>query len=218
MAKFFIGDWVRVIPRRDLRWKPWTTKHTQFCDQVVEVRQVEKSKNHPNVVFLCLKHPAGETLVWFLDKHCVPEESYDRVFAANMQRAVDKLNRYEAVSKKCRDDILRDIFTPEEFLTDEDEDDHLFDEWDDDAVEMRDEFEDELEEDWEDVVTKPIVPLPGRGKKIIKKAIINAKKKSSSIDTKTIDPTKWMSDEELTDYLNELIGDDDKLLDWGDAD
>jgi hypothetical protein len=218
MAKFFKGDWVRVIPKPDPRWKHWTTKHTQFCDQVVEVRQVEKSKNHPNVVFLCLKHFTGKTLVWFLDRHCAPEESYDRVFAANMQRATDILNRNEKVAKKCRDDILRDMFTPEEYLTDEDEDDHLFDEWDDDAVELRDEFEDELEEDWEDVVTKPIVPLPGRGKKIIRKAITNAKKKTNSIDTSTIDPTKWMGDEELTDYLNELIGDDDILLDWGDAD
>ena len=122
---------------------------------------------------------------------------------------IDILIRNEAVAKKCRDDILRVIFTPEEYLTDEDEDDHLFDEWDDDAVELKDEFE----EDWEDVVTKPIVPLPGRGKKIIRKAITNAKKKTNSIDTSTIDPTKWMGDEELADYLNELIGDDDKLLD-----
>ena len=51
------------------------------------------------------------------------------------------------------------------------------DEWDDDAVEMRDEFE----EDWENVPTQPIVPLPGRGKRIIKKAITNAKKASKSI-------------------------------------
>ena len=224
MAMFFIGEWVRVVPRPDPNCKHWTRKHSDFCNQVVEVKKVESSKNFPNIVFLCLRHPKGKQLVWFLDRHCVVEENYDNVFIANMQRAVDKLNRYEKVAKKCRDDILREVFTPEEYRAEEveDWDQEFFDEWDDDMCEMKDDFE----EDWEDVVTKPIVPLPGqktnvqniKGSKVIKNALKNSKKKQkATINTNSIDPADWMTDEELTDYLSELVG-DDKIQTWGDPD
>lgn len=221
MAKFVKGDWVRVLPSPDLFWKYWTEKHSSYCDQIVEVTQVEPSKNHPNVSFLLLTHFTGGSSVWFQDKHCVAEKSYDRVFAANMQRATDALNRNEKVAKKCRDDILREMFTPDDvWLTDTeedwvDDDDEFFDEWDDDAVGM----EDDLDEDWVDVPTKPMVPLPGKkkktikrsGKKIVKKAIAN------SLNTNSLDPKDWMSEEELTDYLTDLIGDDKSEV-WGDPD
>jgi len=188
--------------------------------------RVEISKNDANVQFLSLRHFTGGKSVWFQDKHCVREDSYDRVFAANMQRAVDVLNENEAVARRCRDDILRHVFTPEEYLTDPDEeiwcDDDYFDEWDDDQC---DDADDEIEEDWENVITKPVVPLPGTktrirsGKKVIKKAITNAKKKlaNATLDTRDMEPDDWMTDEELYDYLSE-IGGSDKMEVWGDPD
>tara|TARA_B100001123_G_C15252045_1_gene1003151 strand:- start:108 stop:809 length:702 start_codon:yes stop_codon:yes gene_type:complete len=233
MAKFVKGDWVRIQPHPDWYWNYWTDKHTAFCDKVVEVVRTEPSKNNKNVIFIGVRHFSGGKSMWFQDKHCIAEESYDRVFAANMQRAVDKLNQYEAVAKKCRDDILRHVFG-EESTEDEpieefwcDDDDEFFDEWDDEHCDE----EDELEEDWENVITKPVVPLPGSKKKTIirkgsgkgsaavRKALSNAKKKlaKSSLNTQDIEPADWMTDEELYDYLSE-VGGDDKMTVWGDPD
>lgn len=228
MAKFVKGDWVKVQPYPDFYWNYWTDKHTEYCNKVVEVMRVENSKNDANVLFLSLRHFTGGKATWFQDKHCVREESYDRVFAANMQRAVDVLNDHEAVARRCRDDILRHVFTPEEYLTEPSEeiwcDDDYFDEWDDDQC---DEQEDDLEEDWEDVITKPIVPLPGlkkktmirkgNGSKVIKKALNNAKKRlaKATVDTNDLDPTDWMTDDEMEKYYQSF---DDKDTVWGDPD
>ena len=149
MAKFVKGNWVRIQPHPDFYWDYWTDKHTKFCDKVVEVVRLEPSKNDPNIIFVGVRHFSGGKAMWFQDKHCVAEESYDRVFAANMQRAVDKLNQYEATAKKCRDDILRHVFGEESTEQDsieeiwcDDDYDEFFDEWDDDHCE-----EDEYEED-----------------------------------------------------------------------
>ena len=229
MAKFVKGDWVRIQPHPDFYWDYWTDKHTKFCDKVVEVVRVEPSKSDKGVLFVGVRHFSGGKAMWFQDNHCVTEESYDRVFAANMQRAVDKLNQYEAVAKRCRDDILRHVFSPEEVDDIEeiwcDEDDEFFDEWDDEHCDD----EDEYEEDWENVITKPMVPLPGSKKKTIlrkgsgkgsaavKRALANAKKKlaKSTIDTNDIDPNDWMTDEERDEYYGYF---DDKDSVWGDPD
>ena len=49
-------------------------------------------------------------------------------------------------------------------------------------------------------------------------ALKNSKKKQkATINTNSIDPADWMTDEELTDYLSELVG-DDKIQTWGDPD
>ena len=225
MARFVKGDWVRIQPQPDFYWDYWTSKHTRFCDKVVEVIRVEPSKNDAGVLFVGVRHFSGGKAIWFQDKHCVPEESYDRVFAANMQRAVDKLNQYEEVSRKCRDDILRHVFGPEDGDGIEeiwcDEDDGFFDEWDDEHCEE----EDNLEDDWQNVVTKPVVPLPGKkttrirkkGSKVVKKAIQNAKKKlaKATVDTSDMDPDDWMTDDEMDNYYQSF---DDKDTVWGDPD
>ena len=230
MAKFVKGDWVRIQPHPDFYWDYWTDKHTKFCDKVVEVVRVEPSKSDKGVLFVGVRHFSGGKAMWFQDKHCVAEESYDRVFAANMQRAVDKLNQYEATAKRCRDDILRHVFGPEERDDIEeiwcDEDDEFFDEWDDEHC---DDEDDEYEEDWENVITKPMVPLPGSKKKTIlrkgsgkgsaavKRALSNAKKKlaKATLDTNNIDPNDWMTDEERDEYYGYF---DDKDTVWGDPD
>jgi hypothetical protein len=230
MANFVKGDWVRVSPSPDLFWKYWTEKHSSYCGQVVEVMDVQPSKNYSDVLFLSLKHFDGESKVWFQDKHCVIEESYDRVFAANMQRACDRLNANEATAKKCRDEVLKQMFGPDDVeLIEEvwdDDDDEFFDELDDDQYDD----EDEYAEDWENVVTKPVVPLPGKKKKkkktirrktkggnVIKKALNDAKKKlaNATLDTRDMEPEDWMSAEEIENYYQSF---DDKDTVWGDPD
>ena len=234
MARFVKGDWVRIQPHPDFYWNYWTDKHTAFCDKVVEVVRTEPSKNNKNVIFIGVRHFSDGKSVWFQDKHCIAEESYDRVFAANMQRAVDKLNEYEATAKKCRDDILRHVFgeesTEEEPIEEFwcDDDDEFFDEWDDEHCEEEDDFE----EDWENVITKPVVPLPGskkktiirKGKKVggkgsaaVRRALANAKKKltNSTLNTNDIDPNDWMTEEERDEYYGYF---DDKDQVWGDPD
>lgn len=230
MAKFFKGDWVRVQPHQDYHWKYWTKKHTEFCDKVVEVSTTSESKSNPDVIFLGLRHFSGGKAMWFQDKHCIHEESYDRVFAANMQRAVDRLNEYEAVARRCRDDILRHVFTPEDIEDIEevwcdDDDDDYFDNWDDEQCE--DFTDDEYEEDWENVITKPVVPLPGtknktrlrrgKGSKVVRKALASAKKKlaDATLDTRDMDASDWMTDDEMESYYQSF---DDKDTVWGDPD
>ena len=230
MASFVKGDWVRIIPHPDFFWNYWTEKHTKFCDKVVEVVRVEPSKNNKSVLFVGVRHFSGGKAFWFKDNHCVIEESYDRVFAANMQRAVDNLNEYEAVAKRCRDEILQHVFgeeSSEEESIEEvwcDEDDEFFDEWDDEHC---DEDADEYEEDWENMITKPVVPLPGqktvlrrgnnKGRAAVRKALANAKKKIAkpTLDTGNIDPNDWMTEEERDEYYGYF---DDKDQVWGDPD
>ncbi len=207
MKRFKIGNWVEVTPQKDQKWEYWNNKHDMMKGKFAEIERVEKSKDGKNT-FYYLRDLDGRA-TWFLDHHMILSHKQDRRFIENMRECCKQLQKHEKLCKRLRDEILEDVFI--------DKDDEFLQEfWDDDAVDLTD----DLEEDWETVVTKPVVPLPGKNTTRIRKNLKRVSKhnkvktkqntnSSGSIDTSNIDPADWMTDDEIQDYLDDVYG-----IDW----
>ena len=207
MKKFKLKNWVEITPQKDEKWQYWNNKHDSMKGAVAEIERIESSKDGKQT-FYYLRDLDGRA-TWFLDHHMILSHKQDRRFIDNMRKSCKELQKHEKLCKKLRDEILEEVFT--------DGNDDFFEEfWDEDAVDLTD----DLEEDWETAVTKPVVPLPGKNatkiRKKLKKTAKQSKVKtkqvsnnSGSINTSNIDPTDWMTDEEIQDYLDEIYG-----IDW----
>lgn len=146
MATFVKGDFVQVNARRDWSYQDWSIDHNEFCDKVCKVIDTN-FEQWTNQLFLYLEY-RGKRL-WFRADHVIKVENYDVVCSESMREAIHQLNETERICKKLRDEILCDAFgiTQEEEKTDaeiEEEIDNIFD-------------------DWEEVTTKEVIPLPGNG-------------------------------------------------------
>ena len=209
MKRFKVGNWVEVTPQKDQKWEYWNNKHDVMKGKFAEIERVEKSKDGKNT-FYYLRDLDGRA-TWFLDHHMILSHKQDRRFIENMRECCKQLQKHEKICKRLRDEILEDIFI--------DKDDKFLEEfWANETEPL-----DELEEDWEDVITKPVVPLPGlqassSKTKIRKKIRRTSMRKTStkqstnnsgSIDTSNIDPADWMTDDEIQDYLDDVYG-----IDW----
>ena len=198
---------MEVTPQKDQKWEYWNNKHDMMKGKFAEIERVEKSKDGKNT-FYYLRDLDGRA-TWFLDHHMILSHKQDRRFIENMRECCKQLQKHEKLCKRLRDEILEDVFI--------DKDDEFLQEfWDDDAVDLTD----DLEEDWETVVTKPVVPLPGKNTTRIRKNLKRVSKhnkvktkqntnSSGSIDTSNIDPADWMTDDEIQDYLDDVYG-----IDW----
>lgn len=175
MATFYKGDWVE-LSKQIMWWKHWRQGNNSMIGKACEIMETKESKTHKGVVFLRIKYNSREA--WALDRYCIKVKKYDIIYDESIKRACDQLQKNEKLCKKLRDDILRDVFSEPEKVCEEiciDDDD------------------DELYSDWEDVVTKEMIPLPGK----------------QTLDTSHFIPTEWMTDEELDDYYGTLVNDDD---------
>ena len=198
---------MEVTPQKDQKWEYWNNKHDMMKGKFAEIERVEKSKDGKNT-FYYLRDLDGRA-TWFLDHHVILSHKQDRRLIENMRECCKQLQKHEKLCKRLRDEILEDVFI--------DKDDKFLQEfWDDDAVDLTD----DLEEDWETVVTKPVVPLPGKNTTRIRKNLKRVSKhnkvktkqntnSSGSIDTSNIDPADWMTDDEIQDYLDDVYG-----IDW----
>jgi len=198
---------VEVTPQKDQKWEYWNNKHDMMKGKFAEIERVEKSKDGKST-FYYLRDLDGRA-TWFMDHHMILSHKQDRRFIENMRECCKQLQKHEKICKRLRDEILEDVFI--------DKDDKFLQEfWDDDAVDLTD----DLEEDWEKVVTKPVVPLPGKNTTRIRKNLKRVSKQnkvktkhntnsSGSIDTSNIDPADWMTDDEIQDYLDDVYG-----IDW----
>ena len=219
MKIFKVGDWVEITPQTDRSWNYWKSKHEIMKGTFAEIERVEISKDKQHIFYYVRDLDGVAT--WFLDRHLILSQKQDRRFINHMRESCRKLQEHEKLCKKLRDEILEDMFAEKQ-----DEEFEEFEEfWDDDGVDLTD----DLEEDWETVVTKPIVPLPGKSKRKprIRKA---AKKKSKvkktktkqkqtstkqstqsggNVNTSNMDPADWMTDDELEEYLDTVYG-----IDW----
>lgn len=144
MATFVKGDYVQVCPRPDWRWDQWTQEHTNFCEKVCKVAEVN-FEQWTNQLFIRLDH-RGKSL-WFLDHQVVKVDNYEEVFQESIHEAVHQLNETERICKKLRDEILAEAFGDGTVKEEEPEE----------------KTEDELYEDWEEATTKEVIPLPGNG-------------------------------------------------------
>tara|TARA_B100000287_G_scaffold422567_1_gene464692 strand:- start:625 stop:1278 length:654 start_codon:yes stop_codon:yes gene_type:complete len=216
MKIFKVGDWVEITPRTDRSWDYWKTKHEIMKGTFAEVERVEISKDKQHIFYYVRDLDGVAT--WFLDRHLILSQKQDRRFIKHMRESCKKLQEHEKLCKKLRDEILEDVFA-------EKQDEEFEEFWDDDGVDLTD----DLEEDWETVVTKPIVPLPGKSKRKarirkttkkkskVKKTKTKQKQTSTKqstqsggkVNTSNMDPADWMTDDELEEYLDNVYG-----IDW----
>lgn len=147
MATFVKGDYVQITPQVDYGWKHWTPEHTKLAGKVCSIVEVSYEK-WTDQTFLHVEH-RGERL-WFLDHHAIKVENYEEVFSEALHEAVHRLNETERICKKLRDEILEEAFGVNDNTSDDD---------------AEEEQEESLydPDDWEEVTTKEVIPLPGNG-------------------------------------------------------
>jgi len=214
MRIFKVGDWVEITPQTDRNWSYWKDKHENMKGSFAEIERVEISSDKQHI-FYYIRDFNG-TGAWFLDRHLILTAKQDRRFVEHMRESCKKLQKHEKLCKKLRDEILEHVFG-------EEKEEQLDEFWDDDMIDITD----DLDADWENVVTKPVVPLPGKSKrktkirKTTKKNLKNKKPKKQNmkakqkskvdkdVDTSDMDPADWMTQDELQEYLDSVYG-----IDW----
>ena len=212
MAKFVKGDWVEVVPRPDYSWEHWSQENSNMCGKTGKITKIMEG-DWVNETFVEVEYQGAR--IWFRDNQLIKVEKYEQIFKEAIHEACEKLQRHEKICKRLRDEILHRVFG-------------------DDTVELEksdykdiEPVEDNLFNDWEEVTTKEIIPLPGNGgtmttpkdpdpkacansqrKKTRKIKSLGSKKKiiKKSAQKKLTD--SWtLSDEEikeLEDYLDSL--------------
>jgi hypothetical protein len=146
MATFVKGNFVKVQPGVDWKWDQWSINHTNLCDKVCTVTDI-KYEQWVNQLFIEVESNSGERL-WFLDHHLVIVDNYDEIYFESIHKACEQLQHHESICKKLRDEILDGVFNPyagqEVQQTEATPDDDIFN-------------------DWQEVTTKEVIPLPGNG-------------------------------------------------------
>lgn len=143
MATFVKGDFVQVTPRIDWKWEQWSYEHSKFCEKTCKV--VDTNHEQWTDQFFIEVEYRGKRL-WFLDRHLIKIDSYEEIFQESIHRACEELQRHEAICKRLRDEILDGAFNP-----------------DSPAPKATEEEEDSIFDDWQEVTTKEVIPLPGNG-------------------------------------------------------
>ena len=141
MATFVKGDSVQVTPSVDWKWDQWSYDHTDLCDKVCTVTDV-RFEQWINQLYVEVDYRGKR--VWFKDHHLIKVDDYEEVFQESIHRACEELQKHEKICKKLRDEILDGVFGDGEPRQEEEQDDDIFD-------------------DWQDVTTKEVIPLPGNG-------------------------------------------------------
>jgi len=145
MATFVKGNFVKVQPGVDWKWDQWSINHTNLCDKICTVVDV-KYESWVNQLFVEVESKSGER-VWFLDHHLIIVSNYEEIYFESIRRSCEQLQRHESICKKLRDEILNGVFNP-----------YLDEETETEAKDLDDIFN-----DWQEVTTKEVIPLPGNG-------------------------------------------------------
>tara|TARA_Y100001938_G_C8098596_1_gene439933 strand:- start:1479 stop:2201 length:723 start_codon:yes stop_codon:yes gene_type:complete len=145
MATFVKGDFVQVQPTVDWRWDQWSSDHTDFCEKICTVTDV-KYEQWVNQLFIEVDY-RGKRL-WFLDHHLIKVDNYEEIYFESIHKACEDLQRHEKICKKLRDEILEGVFGDEKRIEEEP------------APEPD---EESIFDDWQEVTTKEVIPLPGNG-------------------------------------------------------
>lgn len=222
MKTFKIGNWVEITPQSDDKWDYWKNKHEMMKGGFAEIERIEPSKDGQQIFYYVRDLDGRAT--WFLDRHLILTQKQDRRFIDNMRQACEKLQEHERVCKKLLHEMLNDVFgeeRKEEELLSKEEQEEFFDDWE--------------EEDTAEYIALPgggvmVNPNYNNGIKktksskkrkktrIRKKTKTKSKKKTNTkqnntnggkIDTNSMDPADWMTDEELEAYLDDMYG-----IDW----
>tara|TARA_R100000700_G_C3142629_1_gene123943 strand:- start:133 stop:834 length:702 start_codon:yes stop_codon:yes gene_type:complete len=227
MANFVKGDWVEVCPHPDYRWEHWSQKNSDLCGKTGKVVDTSEG-DWVDEIYVEIEYRGQR--VWFKDDQLIKVDNYEVIFSEAVHEACEQLQKHEAICKKLRDEILRGVFgedleEPKQELRPTNE---IFD-----------------DDDWEEVTTKEVIPLPGNGgtmttptdpksqadshRKKVRK-IKNLGKKIVKKDANQKISGSWtLTEEEIQDlqeYLDSLplssppnqAGDYDYQYDYGDDD
>lgn len=211
MAKFVKGDWVEVCPRPDYSWEHWSQDNTNMCGKTGKIVGLAEG-DWVDETYIEVEYRGKR--IWFKDDHLIKVKKYELIFNESIHEACEQLQRHEKICKRLRDEILHQVFGDDTIEIEK--------------AEYKDiEPDDQFFNDWEEVTTKEIIPLPGNGgtmtspddsdpkasangrrKKIRKIKSLGGKKKiiKKSAQKKLTD--SWtLSDEEIKDleeYLDAL--------------
>ena len=213
MATFVKGDWVEIVPRPDYSWEHWSQENTDLCGKTGQVTSITEG-DWVDEIFIEVEYRGVRA--WFGDKHLIKVKKYKQIFEEAIHQSCERLQRHEKVCKKLRDEILNEVFgdpdstviiNPPEPEPEPDDTEPI---------------PDELFEDWEELTTKEIIPLPGNGGTMTtpddpKASTSPKKKKIKSLGKKTIikknTGTKSLTDvwtlsdddiKELENYLDSI--------------
>ena len=207
--KFVKGDWVEITHYVDFHWEHWTAEHSNMCGKKGKITSVMK-EDWTGEWFIEVEH-RGKRL-WFRPDHLIKVENYNIVFSEAVHDACEQLQKHESICKKLRDEILEGIFGEDNPRVKQKKLD-----------EKAPEEKDELYDDWEEVTTKEVIPLPGNGgtmtdpddspKAIASRHRKKVRTKRGKIAAKTKSKGKSISDDwniseedlqELQEYMDNL--------------
>ena len=149
MATFVKGNIVQVTPTIDCTWDQWSADHSQLCDKICDVVDV-KYESWTNQTFVEVSYRGKQ--LWFLDRHLIIVDDYEEIYYESIHKACEELQRQERICKNLRDEILSDVFTPEEYRVEDKE-----------SKSQQESDIDNIFDDWEEVTTKEVIPLPVNG-------------------------------------------------------
>jgi len=207
MAKFVKGNWVEVCHYPDYNWEHWTGKHTDMCKKTAEIVDINKG-DWVDETYIEVEYRGKR--IWFKDDHLIRVEKYEKIFKESVHEACEQLQRHEKLCKKLRDDILRGVFGEEE--------------QEEPTKKEEEPPAEDFFDDWQEVTTKEVIPLPGNGgtmttpsdpkaqassyrKKVRKLKNLGNKKVIKKDTSKNLTDSWTLSDEEIQDleeYLDSL--------------
>ena len=207
MATFVKGDWVEVCPYPDYSWEHWSQENTDMCKKRGKITGIMKGE-WVDETYIEVEYRGVRT--WFRDDHLIKVENYEHIFSESIHEACEQLQKNEAICKRLRDEILEGVFG------------------DGTSPQVSNDDEESIFEDWQEVTTKEVIPLPGNGGTMTtpsdpkasaddrRKKIRNIKKLGKKISNKKTNKqqasgslsSSWsLTDEELQDlqdYIDSL--------------
>ena len=147
MAKFVKGDWVEICHYPDFKWEHWTVDHSNMCGKTGQITDTEVNPwtgdEHIEV-----DHRGKRQ--WFLPDHLIKVQNYNIVFSEAVHDACEQLQKHESICKRLRDEILEETFLEPQAKSEV-------------PPEKTEEEEEQLYDDWQEITTKEVIPLPGNG-------------------------------------------------------
>ena len=115
MAKFAIGDWVKITPTPDTQSDVWTSSHNKYCDKIGKIIDYNEYGDmlvlRVSVKFKYKIHSlSGEHSAWFEDKHLVKTSKWENDREVYLSEQFEEYKKFEVNIKKKRDKILKDFF------------------------------------------------------------------------------------------------------------
>lgn len=214
MATFKPGDWVQVTPTPDNGWYFWSPMYDQACGRGGKVIQIEldPGNGEGDLLEIEVDLPSGKERMIFKDRHLILSTRYDAELSEHHRKAAEELHKWERLKREKTDEMLRYIFGREREKKESSYDPNEFILADYPDEEM--DWEDPEADEWEDVTTSPMIPLPGMLTPRKSKATVNpfgspqTPTNSSNSNNSKAHTLPDYSDEELEELLDNMYGSD----------